>query len=140
MDQLNTFKQHTGKKNYTDLFNIGRLLFVSNTKKCQSNQSMLIGTIEYEQHILDIVKDYHVKVNYLLNLFYTSCVPEQEKRNKILENLSKIKEEIQAKQEEYNSVLIMGKPLLIHLFEQISICKKFNEKLDRYIQEKRKKA
>ncbi|ANQ07716.1 Uncharacterized protein PCOAH_00021790 [Plasmodium coatneyi] len=139
-DQLNTFKQHTGKKNYTDLFNIGRLLFVSNTKKCQSNQSMLIGTIEYEQHILDIVKDYHVKVNYLLNLFYTSCIPEQEKRNKILENLSKIKEEIQAKQEEYNSVLIMGKPLLIHLFEQISICKKFNEKLDRYIQEKRKKA
>ncbi|CAA9987811.1 conserved Plasmodium protein, unknown function [Plasmodium knowlesi strain H] len=140
LDQLNTFKQNAGKKNYTDLFNIGRLLFVSNTKKCQSNQSMLIGTIEYEQHILDIVKDYHVKVNYLLNLFYTSCIPEQDKRNKILENLSKIKEEVQAKQEEYNSVLIMGKPLLIHLFEQISICKKFNEKLDRYIQEKRKKA
>ncbi|EUD67398.1 hypothetical protein C922_02104 [Plasmodium inui San Antonio 1] len=140
LEQMNTFKQNTGRKNYSDLFNIGRLLFVSNTKKCQSNQSMLIGTIEYEQHILDIVKDYHVKVNYLLNLFYTSCIPEQAKRNKILQNLSKIKEEIQAKQEEYNSVLIMGKPLLIHLFEQISICKKFNEKLDRYIQEKRKKS
>lgn len=34
----------------------------------------------------------------------------------------------------------MGKPLLIHLFEQIAICKKFNEKLNKYIQEKRKKA
>ncbi|GAW80588.1 hypothetical protein, conserved [Plasmodium gonderi] len=136
---LNTLEPYTHRKNYSDLFNIGRLLFVSNTKRCQSNQSMLIGTIEYEQHILDIVKDYHVKINYLLNLFYTSYIPEQEKRNKILENLSKIKEEIQHKQEEYNSVLIMGKPLLIHLFEQISICKKFNEKLDKYIQEKRKK-
>ncbi|SBT79236.1 conserved Plasmodium protein, unknown function [Plasmodium malariae] len=130
----------SSKKNYSDLYNIGRHLFVLNTKKCQNNQSLLIGTIEYDQHILDIVKDYHMKINYLLNLFYTSYIPEQNKRNKILENLSRIKDEIQAKQEEYNSVLIMGKPLLIHLFEQISICKKFNEKLHKYIEEKRKKA
>ncbi|CAD2098277.1 conserved Plasmodium protein, unknown function [Plasmodium vinckei brucechwatti] len=139
MDDLITNKHNTSK-NYSDLFAIGRQLFVLNTKKCQSNQSLLIGTIDYEQHILDIVKDYHVKINYLLNLFYTSYIPEQNKRDKILENLSKIKDEIQAKQEEYNSVLIMGKPLLIHLFEQITICKKFNEKLNKYIQEKRKKA
>ncbi|CDU19347.1 conserved Plasmodium protein, unknown function [Plasmodium yoelii] len=139
MDDLIT-NRHNTSKNYSDLFAIGRQLFVLNTKKCQSNQSLLIGTIDYEQHILDIVKDYHVKINYLLNLFYTSYIPEQNKRNKILENLSKIKDEIQAKQEEYNSVLIMGKPLLIHLFEQITICKKFNEKLNKYIQEKRKKT
>ncbi|CAD2098264.1 conserved Plasmodium protein, unknown function [Plasmodium vinckei lentum] len=139
MDDLITNK-HNASKNYSDLFAIGRQLFVLNTKKCQSNQSLLIGTIDYEQHILDIVKDYHVKINYLLNLFYTSYIPEQNKRDKILENLSKIKDEIQAKQEEYNSVLIMGKPLLIHLFEQITICKKFNEKLNKYIQEKRKKT
>ncbi|KEG03467.1 conserved Plasmodium protein, unknown function [Plasmodium vinckei vinckei] len=139
MDDLITNKHNTSK-NYSDLFAIGRQLFVLNTKKCQSNQSLLIGTIDYEQHILDIVKDYHVKINYLLNLFYTSYIPEQNKRDKILENLSKIKDEIQAKQEEYNSVLIMGKPLLIHLFEQITICKKFNEKLNKYIQEKRKKT
>ncbi|SCM23065.1 conserved Plasmodium protein, unknown function [Plasmodium chabaudi adami] len=139
MDDLITNRQNTSK-NYSDLFAIGRQLFVLNTKKCQSNQSLLIGTIDYEQHILDIVKDYHVKINYLLNLFYTSYIPEQNKRDKILENLSKIKDEIQAKQEEYNSVLIMGKPLLIHLFEQITICKKFNEKLNKYIQEKRKKT
>ncbi|VTZ69627.1 conserved Plasmodium protein, unknown function [Plasmodium chabaudi chabaudi] len=139
MDDLITNRQNTSK-NYSDLFAIGRQLFVLNTKKCQSNQSLLIGTIDYEQHILDIVKEYHVKINYLLNLFYTSYIPEQNKRDKILENLSKIKDEIQAKQEEYNSVLIMGKPLLIHLFEQITICKKFNEKLNKYIQEKRKKT
>ncbi|SCN61961.1 conserved Plasmodium protein, unknown function [Plasmodium chabaudi adami] len=139
MDDLITNRQNASK-NYSDLFAIGRQLFVLNTKKCQSNQSLLIGTIDYEQHILDIVKEYHVKINYLLNLFYTSYIPEQNKRDKILENLSKIKDEIQAKQEEYNSVLIMGKPLLIHLFEQITICKKFNEKLNKYIQEKRKKT
>ncbi|CRG99718.1 conserved Plasmodium protein, unknown function [Plasmodium relictum] len=139
IDDLKTNKQQN-KKNYSELFNIGRQLFVLNTKKCQNNQSLLIGTIDYEQHILDIVKEYHIKINYLLYLFYTSYIPEQSKRNKILENLSKIKDEMQAKQEEYNSILIMGKPLLIHLFEQISICKKFNEKLHKYIQEKRKKA
>ncbi|ETW45055.1 hypothetical protein PFNF135_00656 [Plasmodium falciparum NF135/5.C10] len=139
MDDLRANK-HTSKKNYADLYNIGRVLFVLNTKRCQSNQSLLIGTIEYEQHILNIVKEYHIKINYLLNLFYTSYIPEENKRNNILENLSRIKDEIQAKQEEYNSVLIMGKPLLIHLFEQIAICKKFNEKLNKYIQEKRKKA
>ncbi|CRG94223.1 conserved Plasmodium protein, unknown function [Plasmodium gallinaceum] len=139
MDDLKSNKQQN-KKNYSELFNIGRQLFVLNTKKCQNNQSLLIGTIDYEKHIIDIVKEYHLKINYLLNLFYTSYIPEQNKRNKILENLSKIKDEIQAKQEEYNSILIMGKPLLIHLFEQISICKKFNEKLHKYIQEKKKKT
>lgn len=79
-------------------FFLGRVLFVLNTKRCQSNQSLLIGTIEYEQHILDIVKEYHIKINYLLNLFYTSYIPEENKRNNILENLSRIKDEIQAKQ------------------------------------------
>lgn len=138
INDLQKNKIQKQKKN-SDLFSIGRQLFVFNTKKCQSNQSLLIGSIEYDSHILDIVKEYHVKINYLLRLFYASYIPEQTKRNKILDNLSKIKDEIQSKQEEYNSVLIMGKPLLIHLFEQISICKKFNEKLEKYIQEKRKK-
>lgn len=126
-------------KDYADVFNIGRQLLVVNTKKCQSNQSLLIGTIEYESSILDIVKQYHLKINYLMHLFYTFCIPEQAKRSKVLESLFKIRDEIQAKQEEYNSILIMGKPLLIYLFEQISICKKFNERLDKYIEEKRKR-
>lgn len=138
IDELQKGKTVT-TKNYSDVFQIGRQLFVMNTKKCQSNQSLLIGTIEYESSILDIVKQYHLKINYLMHLFYTYCIPEQAKRSKILESLFKIRDEIQAKQEEYNSVLIMGKPLLIYLFEQISICKKFNDKLDTYIDRKRKR-
>ncbi|EPR63591.1 hypothetical protein TGGT1_246520 [Toxoplasma gondii GT1] len=121
------------------LYETGRYMFVFNTKLCQSEKVAQVAALDYEPTTVNAVRAHQARVTELLQHFYASAVPDEEKRERIIQALDATKNELERTQEStfgpYTGAAT--KALCMPLFDQINAAKVHHNKLKKLLSDLR---
>ncbi|CBZ55905.1 conserved hypothetical protein [Neospora caninum Liverpool] len=121
------------------LYETGRYMFVFNTKLCQSEKVAHVAALDYEPVTVSAVRVHQARVTELLQHFYASAVPDEEKRKRIIQALDATKNELERTQEStfgpYTGAAT--KALCMPLFDQINAAKLHHNKLKKLLSDLR---
>ncbi|PHJ19232.1 hypothetical protein CSUI_006947 [Cystoisospora suis] len=115
----------------SSIYETGRYMFVFNTKLCQSEKAAQVAALEYDPLTVNAVRTQQLRVTELLQHFYTSTLPDEAKRTRIIQALEATKYELERTQEStfgpYTGAAT--KALCMPLFDQINAAKTHHNKL-----------
>ncbi|KAL8432537.1 hypothetical protein ACSSS7_004534 [Eimeria intestinalis] len=121
-------------------YETGRYMFVFNTKLCQKDKAAQVATLDYELTTVNAVRARQARVGELLRHFYSTTLPEDKKRTRLVQALDAIKAELENSQDFGGGFTgAATKALSAPLVEQITAARRHANRLQRLLQAAREK-
>ncbi|BAM41842.1 uncharacterized protein TOT_040000222 [Theileria orientalis strain Shintoku] len=111
---------------------VNRRMFVLNTKLCQSEKLMQLAQFDYDPSTVNRMKEIQKEIVEILQIYYRTLMPEEDKRGRLLTVLRSIKQKI----ESMNDAGISShtaKALQSSLLDQITAVEAYDMKLRSYL-------
>ncbi|KAL8429115.1 hypothetical protein Efla_003168 [Eimeria flavescens] len=122
------------------VYETGRYMFVFNTKLCQKDKAAQVATLDYEASTVNAVRARQARVGELLRHFYSTTLPEDKKRTRLVEALDAIRAELENSQDFAGGFTgAATKALSAPLVEQITAARRHAGRLQRLLQAAREK-
>ncbi|KAL8445951.1 hypothetical protein Emag_004916 [Eimeria magna] len=122
------------------VYETGRYMFVFNTKLCQKDKAAQVATLDYELSTVNAVRARQARVGELLRHFYSTTLPEEKKRTRLVQALDAIKAELENSQDFGGGFTgAATKALSAPLVEQITAARRHANRLQRLLQAAREK-
>ncbi|XP_026190978.1 uncharacterized protein LOC34623057 [Cyclospora cayetanensis] len=122
------------------VYETGRYMFVFNTKLCQKDKAAQVATLDYELATVNAVRTRQARLGELLRHFYSTTLPEDKKRTRLVQALDAIKAELENSQDFSGGFTgAATKALSAPLVEQITAARRHANRLHRLLQAAREK-
>lgn len=126
-------------KTQKDSDNVGRRMFILNTKLCQTEKITQTVPLEYDPSTVSKMRNFQKSIIEILQLYYKTLLPEEQKRVRLLLAIRQIKRELESLQEGELSAHA-AKALQTGLMNQITAVEVYDTKLKALVSELRSQA
>ncbi|UKK02884.1 hypothetical protein MACK_002982 [Theileria orientalis] len=111
---------------------VNRRMFVLNTKLCQSEKLMQLAQFDYDPNTVNRMKEIQKEIVEILQIYYRTLMPEEDKRGRLLTVLRSIKQKIESMNDAGISSHTV-KALQSSLLDQITAVEAYDMKLRSYV-------
>ncbi|AFZ81543.1 hypothetical protein BEWA_009570 [Theileria equi strain WA] len=118
------------KESKTD-HNISRRMFILNTKLCQYEKLIQLVPFEYDPTIVNSMKEIQLQIIELLQMYYKTLIPEEDRRYKLLNVVRSAKHQLELL--EVGMSVHTAKALQTGLLDQITAVEAYNTKLKSFV-------
>lgn len=118
---------------------ISRRMFILNTKLCQTEKITQTVPLEYDPSTISKMQNFQRSIIEILQLYYKTLLPEEQKRVKLLMAVRHIKRELESQHEGELSAHA-AKALQTGLMNQITAVEVYDTKLKAFVAELRNQA
>ncbi|GBE58769.1 Chromosome complete related, putative [Babesia ovata] len=119
--------------------NASRRMFILNTKLCQSEKITQTVPLEYDDTTVNRMRQYQMSIMEILQLYYKTLLPEEQKRLKLLLAARQLKGKLEG-QQEFGISAYAAKPLQTGLMNQITAVEVYDTKLKAFVADLRNQA